>query len=528
MGKVSKEAQMAKIIIDPITRIEGHLKVEVMTDGGEIVEARSSGTLFRGFENILKGRDPRDAQRITQRVCGVCPAVHGTAAALNLDSAFGIADRVPDNGRVMRNLILGSNFLQSHILHFYHLAALDYVDVTAATDYEGQDPNLRSVSRFITRGELAPFVPRYEGDYRLSKEANRAAVAHYVEALDMRRIAHEMLATFGGKMPHNAAVMPGGCTEAPTTDKIASFLWRLNRLKDFIDNVYIPDVIAVAEAYPDYFEIGPGCGNLLSYGVFDLDGAEPDLTKRKRLHVQGTVNTDLVPGELDVSKITEHVRHAWYADASTGRHPSEGETLPESEKPDGYSWLKSPRYNDQVYEVGPLARMAVTYVKGNGTVKKLVDDCLAHFNAGPGALFSVLGRHAARALDAKLIADAMAGWLLQLKPGEPVCTDYEIPDEGSGMGITDGPRGALGHWISIKNKVTDSYQLVVPTTWNASPKDDKDRPGPIEQALIGTRLKDEANPFEVVRIVRAFDPCLACSVHLITPKGRTLGVARVS
>ena len=520
---------MAKTItIDPITRIEGHLKIEVVVDGGRVVEAHSAGTLFRGFELILQGRDPRDAPRLCQRVCGVCPAGHATAAALNLDNAFGIGGSIPDNGRVIRNLILGSNFIQSHVLHFYHLAALDFVDVTAAAGYESDDANLRSVANFISRGQLAPFVPRYEGDYRLSPEANRTAVAHYVQALEMRRTAHEMLATFGGKMPHNVSVVPGGVTEVPTADKIASFLWRLNALRDFIDNVYIPDVIMVAEAYPDYFAVGPGCGNLLSYGVFDLGGAEPDLTVRKRLHAQGTVSTDLAPGDLDADKITEHVTRSWFEDAASGKHPSEGETTPVGGKDSGYSWIKSPRYDDQVYEVGPLARMAVTYVKGNGAVRKAVDDVLAHFKAGPEALFSVLGRHAARALETKLVADAMADWVLELKPGEPVCADYEIPEESQGMGLTDAPRGALGHWISIKDHKIDRYQLVVPTTWNCSPQDDKGRPGPVEQALIGTEIKDEDNPFEVVRIVRSFDPCLACAVHLVTPKGQTLQVARVS
>lgn len=516
------------ITIDPITRIEGHLKVEAVVDNGEVKDARSSGTLFRGFELLLQGRDPRDAQRLTQRVCGVCPAVHATAAALNLDSAFGIDAEVPDNGRIIRNLILGANFIQSHVLHFYHLAALDYVDVTAAADYEGDDPHLRSVAGFISRGHLAPFVPRYEGDYRLSPEANRLAVSHYVTALEMRRTAHEMLAIFGGKMPHNMAVVPGGVTEVPTADKIASFLWKLNALRDFIDNIYVPDVLAVAEAYTDYFEIGAGCGNLLSYGVFDLDGSESDLTKRKRLLTQGTVSTDLKPGDVDASRITEHVTHSWFEDGTSGKHPAEGETLPATRKENGYSWLKSPRYGDLVYEVGPLARMAVTYVKGNGAVKQAIDGVLARFDAGPAALFSVLGRHAARALEAKMVADAMAEWVLQLKPGEPVSADYRIPEESRGMGIVGGPRGALGHWISIADHKIARYQLVVPTTWNCSPRDDRGNPGPVEQALIGTRVEDVENPFEVVRIVRAFDPCLACAVHLVTPKGRTLEVARVS
>lgn len=519
---------MGKIIIDPITRIEGHMKIEAVVDDGQVKEARSSGTLFRGFEIILRGRDPRDAQRITQRICGVCPAIHATAATLNLDSAFGIADKIPDNGRIIRNLILGSNFIQSHILHFYHLAALDYVDVTKVASYEGNDPALNAVKSFIERGALGPFVPRYDGDYRLSDEMDQLATAHYLEALNARRKAHEMLAIFGGKMPHDMGIVPGGVTQPPTVDKITAFLWRLNELRDFIDRVYIADVLAVAENYADYFAIGAGCGNLLTYGVFDLDGHEPNLLKRDRLFKSGTISTDLKPGEVDATKIVEEVKHSWYAEATTGRNPSQGMTEPRPNKEGAYSWLKSPRYDGKVYEVGPLARMAVAYAQGDPTVKEMVDSTLARFKASPAALFSVLGRHAARALECKVVADAMADWLLELELGEPVYAEYTIPQESAGMGLSDGPRGALGHWVEIKDHKIANYQCVVPTTWNASPRDDKGQPGPIEQALIGTKVKDEDNPFEIVRIVRSFDPCLACAVHLVTPKGRSLGKFRVS
>jgi hydrogenase large subunit len=520
---------VGKITIDPVTRIEGHLKIEAVVDNGEIKEARSSGTLFRGWELILRGRDPRDAQRITQRICGVCPAIHGTAAALNLDSAFGVDDKIPDNGRIIRNLILGSNYLQSHILHFYHLTALDYVDVTAVAGYEGSDPALNSVKRFIERGELAPFVPRYEGDYRLSPEVNRQAVAHYVQALDMRRKAHEMLAIWGGKMPHDVGIVAGGATEVPTVDKIAAYLWRLNEIRDFIDTVYIPDVLAVAGVYKDHFEVGRGCGNYLAYGVFDLESQQPDLIKRKRFLPSGTISAaDLKVGQVDAAKINEQVRHSWYADSSSGRHPSQGETSPQLGKTGAYSWLKSPRYDGKVYEVGPLSRMVIAYVQGDEKVKALVDGALTALGAPVTALFSALGRHAARALEAKLVADALADWVLQLKPGEPVYAEYELPDEAEGMGLADGPRGALGHWITIKDGKIANYQCVVPTTWNASPRDDRDQPGPIEQALQGVKVKDESNPFEVVRVVRSFDPCLACAVHLVTPKGRSLGEFRVS
>ena len=518
---------MSKIIVDPITRIEGHLKVEVITENGVVKEAQSSGVLFRGLEIILKGRDPRDAQRITQRICGVCPTSHSIAAALNLDSAFNIANKIPDNGRIVRNLILGAAHIADHILHFYHLAALDYVDVTKVASYEGNDSTLNSMKEFIQRGELAPFVPRYEGDYRLSDPMNIEASAHYIKALEIRRKAQEMLAIFGGKMPHNMAVVPGGITEIITVDKITSFLWRLNELRDFIDNVYVPDVLAVAEAYPDYFEIGAGCGNLLSYGSFDLMGNNSDLTKRERLLKQGTVSTDLKLGSLDINKIMEYVKHSWYADSSSGKHPNQGETRPQPGKEGAYSWIKAPRYDGKVYEVGPLARMAVTYASGEPTVRNLIDSALSRFKASPEALFSVLGRHAARALYTKYVADSMPDWLLQLKPGEPAYIDYDIPDEATGMGLVEAARGALGHWIEIKDKKIANYQCVVPSTWNLSPKDDKEQPGPVEQALIGTKIRDESNPFEIGRIVRSFDPCLACAVHIITPKGKTVGIHKI-
>lgn len=518
---------MSKIIVDPITRIEGHLKIEVVVENGVVKDAYSSGMMFRGIELILRNRDPRDAQRYTQRICGVCPTSHSIAATLNLDSAFGLADKIPDNGRIVRNLILGAAHIADHILHFYHLAALDYVDVTKVAKYNGNDPVLNSVKQFIERGELAPFVPRNEGDYRLSDKVNIEATAHYIEALEMRRKAQEMLVIFGGKMPHNMAVVPGGVTETVTADKIASFLWRLNELRDFIDNVYIPDVLAVAEAYPDYFEIGAGCGNLLSYGLWDLEGNDADYTKRNRLVKQGTVSTDLKVGTLDPNKIMEYVKYSWYTNSSTGKHPTQGVTEPQYGKKEAYSWVKAPRYDGKVYEVGPLAGIAVTYARGEPTVKKLVDSVLSKFKASPKALFSVLGRHAARALITKYVADAMPEWLLQLKPGEPAYIDYQIPDEAFGMGLTDAARGALGHWVEIKDKKIANYQCVVPSTWNLSPRDDQGQPGPVEQALIGTKIKNEKNPFEIGRIVRSFDPCLACAIHVITPKGRSIGAYRI-
>lgn len=518
---------MRKIVIDPVTRIEGHLKIEAITDNGEVREARSVGTLFRGLELILLGRDPRDAQRITQRICGVCPTSHATAAALCLDSAFGIADKIPDNGRIMRNLILGAAHIADHILYFYHLAALDYVDIALVARYEGNNSTLNSIKDFIQRGELGPFMPRYQGDYRLPDEANLEAVIHYAEAFNFRRKAQEMLSIFGGKMPHNVAIVPGGVTEVPTVDKIASFLWKLNELRDFIDNAYLPDVLAVAEAYSDCFEVGKGCGNLLSYGSYELDGKEPDLMKRRRLFRQGTVSPRLTLEELDVSKISEEVRHSWYADATTAKHPAQGETKPGHGKEGAYSWIKSPRYDGKVYEVGPLARVLTTYASGNVRMKSLVDSVLTRFRVSPSALYSVLGRHVARALETKFIADSMPGWLLELKPGEPAYIEQAVPEEAIGMGLIEAARGALGHWIEIRERKIANYQVITPTTWNASPRDDKGQPGPLEQALTGVKIRDEANPFEIVRVLRSFDPCLACAVHLITAKGKSLGEFRV-
>ncbi len=492
---------MRKIIIDPITRIEGHMAIEAIVDNGIVKEVKSAGTLFRGFEIILKGRDPRDASQFTQRICGVCPACHAQASAMNLDSAFGITDKIPDNGRIIRNLILGSNFLQSHILHFYHLAALDYVDAKESV------------------GELAPFVPRYEGDYRLPADANRGAVNHYLTALNIRRQAHEMLAIFGGKMPHNIGVIAGGVTEKPTEDKITNFLWRLNEIREFINNAYIPDVIAVAKTYQDYFGIGVGCKNLLDYGGFELaDGM---------LLESGTVSAKLEWNRFIPDNITEDVKNSWFVDSTSGRNPSEGETNPLLENKKGYSFIKSPRYKNEVYEVGPLARMLINYVKGDAKVKGLIDSILSEFDAKPDVLFSVLGRHAARAVECKVVADAMADWILELKPGEPTSVEYEIPSESEGAGLTSAPRGAVGHWIKIKDKKIERYQVITPTSWNASPKDDRDQPGPMEQTLLGTKIKDEENPFEIVRIVRSFDPCLACAVHLITAKGKKLGEFKI-
>jgi len=515
-----------KIVLDPITRIEGHMKVEAVVDAGSVKDARCCGTMFRGFERILPGRHPLDAARLTQRVCGVCPTAHAMASASCLDAALGVADKIPANGRLVRNLILGCNYLQSHILHFFALAALDYVDVTALADYDGDESELKAVRAFIDRGELGPFFPRYEGDYRCTKQQNTAGVRNYLRALHIRRVTHEMLCVFGGKMPHNIAIVPGGVTCDVTADKVATFAGKLAEVKDFIEDVYLPTILLVAGCYGDHFEIGAGCRRYLSYGVFDLDADQTNPVTRNRLIPAGLLEADGQLQPVDPARIDEHVRHSRY-DESCAAPPAQGSTYPDPQKQGAYSWIKAPRYDGAPAEVGPLARTMVAYAAGHATIKADVDAALSAVNLSADKCSSVLGRHLARALEARWVCDAMAGWLEQLKPGEPAAVELEIPDEGEGIGLTGAPRGALGHWIQIKDNKIDRYQLVVPTTWNGSPRDADGTPGPIEQALLGAPVKDAENPFEVVRIVRSFDPCLACAVHVVTARGQTLGEYRV-
>jgi hydrogenase large subunit len=455
-----------KVIIDPVTRIEGHLKIEVDIDNGEVVEARSSGTLFRGFEIILKGRDPRDAQHITQRICGVCPTSHAMASARCLDDAFGA--EVPPNGRIVRNLIHGANYIMSHVLHFYHLAALDYV----------------------IGPETAPFIPRYKGDYRLPKAVNDLAVEHYIKALAIRRRAQEMLAIFGGKMPHITVIIPGGVTEKVTQEKVDQFRSVLNELAAFVDNVYVPDVFAVAEAYKDYLDIGRGCKNMLAFGIFPLDDKK-DETGQNMFIKRGSYTAGKFK-RVDPQNITEDVKYSWFNDETSGLNPADGRTEPQPGKLGAYSWIKAPRYEGLPHEGGPLARMWVNKVPEIASLGEKA--------------FSVMGRHAARAVECKLITHAMFEWLDQLKPGEPTYKPFSIPQEGRGMALWEAPRGCLAHFIDIKDYKINNYQVTSATIWNACPRDDRQQRGPIEEALIGTPVADIDNPIEVTRVVRSFDP----------------------
>ena len=498
--------------IDPITRIEGHLAIRTEIEENRVVNAFSSGEMFRGFELILKGRDPLDAQQITQRICGVCPVSHGTASILAQDMAYGVSP--PENGRLLRNLVLGANFIQSHILHFYHLAALDFVDIAAITKYKGTDPSLQELKSWVESQlaskctfPAAPFLPRYSGKYIADTELNIMAIKHYLEGLDMRALAHKLGAVFGAKLPHAATLVPGGITEKVTAGKIAAFKSIIGKLQTFIDRSYIPDVAEVAKAFPEYFNIGRGCGNFLAYGVFS---ESPD--NSKKLLPPGVV----IGGNLlafDEARITEDVKHSHYSSAS-GLHPFQGQTKPDPEKHGSYSWLKAPRYDGNVVEVGPLARILVAYLKGdNPAVKNLVDGLLSKLGRQVKDLYSVLGRHAARAIECKVVADRCAEWVDELVPGKPTFKDFDIPRTAQGIGLTEAPRGALGHWMKLDDHKIASYQCVVPTTWNCSPRDANGNPGAVEQALEGTPIADTENPIEAPRVVRSFDPCIACAVH---------------
>jgi len=468
------------ITIDPVTRIEGHLRLDVTVDtvGGEeqVVDARSSGTMFRGFEIILAGRDPRDAAQYTQRICGVCPVSHAMASCLNLDAAFGVTP--PDNGRILRNLVLGANFIQSHVLHFYHLSALDFIDTTGLLD-------------------ASPWTPRYVTPDMATGSVASTLVNNYVAALHLRRKAHQMGAIFAGKLPCIGSFVVGGCTETVTAEKVADFRSLLAELRAFIDNVYLQDVSTVSSLFPAYFQLGGGNGNLLAFGAFDLDAGGTS-----KFFPGGRI-TDGIPGTVDPAGIIEYIKYAWYTDASGTHNPAQGVTVPDAEKPAAYSWLKAPRYADKAHELGPLARMWVNNQYTNGV--------------------SALDRIAARALETKLIADAMDGWLDQLTPGAPVYSPSTIPQQATSMGLTEAPRGALGHWMDVDNSVISRYQVITPTNWNASPRDNLEQPGPIEEALVGTPVVDLAQPVEILRVVHSFDPCLACAVHMVRPGDRTGG-----
>jgi len=563
---------MARVVVDPVTRIEGHLRIEAQVDGGKISDAWSSGTMFRGIELIVRNRDPREIWLWTQRICAVCTMVHALASVRAVENALGI--EVPNNARLVRNLIAASQYIQDHVVHFYHLHALDWVDITGALK---ADPARTSqlaqslsewpkssttyfksvqdrVKSLVESRQLSLFTSGYWGHpaYRLPPEADLMAVAHYLEALEFQRDFIRIHAVLGGKNPHLQTFLVGGMTtsldpnepQAPLNPERFDFLVEVAQTaKTFVDQVLIPDVLAVAGFYQDWFSLGAGPGNYLSYG--DLPQGSIQDTARYFLPRGIILNNDLsTVHPVDPGKVAEYVTHSWYEYTEgdqAAKPPSEGETNPQYTGPKPpyefldvdkkYSWLKAPRYEDQVMEVGPLSRMLVAYASGQPEVKAMVDGVLAKFKAPPKALFSTLGRIAARALETQLLSNHIVGWIEELRRNMDT-GDLRIhsgdkwdpstwPSSARGYGLFEAPRGSLGHWVEIENAVAKNYQVVVPTTWNAGPRDAKDRRGPYETALLNTPIADPERPLEILRTVHSFDPCLACAVHVVDARGRT-------
>lgn len=522
-----------RITIDPITRIEGHLKVEVEITGGVVTDAWSSGTLFRGVETILQGREPEDAWLFTQRLCGVCTYVHGASSVRSVEDAINLT--IPENARIVRNLLMGGQFVHDHPVHFYHLHALDWVDIVSAlqadpyateslaasissnppaVDYAATQTKLQT---FVDSGQLGPFAGGYWGHsaYTLTPEENLLYAAHYLYALKKQVKAANMHAIFGAKNPHLQSLRVGGvtCKDEITTTRIGEFKTLLAEMKDFIDNVYIPDVVYLAGKYSGWGSLGPAT-NYLAFGEFQLGNNEPN----DLFFPRGFIMNKDVTGvqNVDLSKISEHIQHSFYT--GTAKHPSVGETNPNYttyNTADRYSWLKAPRYNGEPMEVGPLARVMVAYGKGMPEVVSLVNSVLAQTGLAVSDLHSTLGRVAARAIETKVIADAMAGWVDQLSTSGETFIGPTMPASASGVGLNEAPRGALGHWINITDGKIGNYQMVVPSTWNCGPRCDSGKRGPMEEALIGTPVADPEKPIEILRTVHSFDPCIACAVHVI-------------
>lgn len=562
---------MARIVIDPVTRIEGHLRIEAELSGNKVSDAWSSGTMFRGIELILRGRDPREAWIWAQRICGVCTTVHALASVRAVEDALGI--EVPDNARLVRSIIAGIQNVQDHIIHFYHLHALDWVDVTlslkadpvktaqvaqsisdwpksSATYFRGVQDKVKTL---VSSGQLSLFSSGYWGHpaYRLPPEVNLLAVAHYIEALEVQREIIRLQAAVGGKNPHPQTFLVGGMATAVdpnepdavvNSERITFMNQMVTLAESFVRQVYIPDVLAIAGYYRDWFELGEGLGNFMAYGDYPTGRVHDSATYMfPRGILLGRDLSTVHP--LDPKNITEYVTHSWYEykeGNQVGLHPSKGETTPRYTGPkppyellntsDKYSWLKSPRYQDTPMEVGPLARTLIAYASGHQEVRQLVDGTLTKLNLPPNALFSTMGRIAARALEADIMVGRLSGWIAQLddnmSKGDLRIHNGERwdpatwPKSAQGFGFHEAPRGSLGHWIEIEDQKIANYQAVVPSTWNAGPRDAKGQVGAYEAALRGTPVADPERPLELLRTVHSFDPCLACAVHVLQANRR--------
>ncbi len=569
-----------RVVIDPITRIEGHLRIEAQMNGDSIQQAYSSGTMVRGIETILRGRDPRDAWAFAQRICGVCTLVHGIASVRSVEDALNY--EVPPNAQLIRNLMIGAQYIHDHVMHFYHLHALDWVDVVSALDadpaatstlaqslssYSRSSPGYfadtkQRLKQFVDAGQLGIFANGYWGHpaYRLPPEANLMAVAHYLDALEWQRDVARLHAIFGGKNPHPNFVVGGtpspidlNSDSAINAKRLAQVADIITRMREFVDQVYVPDTLAIASFYKDWGERGEGIGNFMTYGDFPEKGMNdpasllipPGVILGRDL---GTVH------EIDLDaddQVQEFVAHSWYdydGGKETGLHPYDGETTLNYTGPEppyrhldveqSYSWLKSPRWKGNAVEVGPLARVLMLYARGHEATRELVDGALRQLDLPVDALFSTLGRTAARTLETRIIADQMTTWYdnltANIKSGDTRTFNETLwdpstwPSEARGVGYMEAPRGGLAHWIVIKNGKIDNYQAVVPSTWNAGPRDAAGVAGPYEAALQDNhQLADAEQPIEVLRTIHSFDPCIACAVHLTDPDGKELVQVKV-
>ncbi|MEE4363283.1 MAG: nickel-dependent hydrogenase large subunit [Desulfotignum sp.] len=502
-----------KVDIGPVTRLEGHLSIHTTVENNVITKAESMGEMFRGFEVFLRGRDPLDAQQITQRICGVCPYAHAIASSYAQENAYKLA--VPPNGRILHNLIQGANHLYDYLLHFYQLSALDFVDVTAILAYKGSDADLTALRDWVKAETgakfsfpAAPFLPRLSGRYMSDTTANVNALKNYMASLEIQKKANKASAIFGGKFPHATAIFPGGCTQEPNIDHIASYRALISDVRDFIHKKYLPDILAVAGEFPEYWHIGQSRGGFLSYGLLPFGPA----LDSKRLFAPGVLMENTIT-RVNFDAIREDVKYSKYASPS-GLTVKEGELTPSPHKSGAYSWVKAPRYQGKVMEVGPAARILVDYHQNNNSeIKQMVDKFAGIAGITADNLNSVLGRHLCRAISAVAIADFLLAETERIDMQAPFMARYDLPESGEGFGATEASRGALLHYIKITDYKIEKYECVVPTTWNCSPRDDQDQPGALETALVGTRVENPEEQIEANRIVHSFDPCLACAVH---------------
>ncbi|MDZ5712745.1 nickel-dependent hydrogenase large subunit [Jeotgalibacillus haloalkalitolerans] len=455
-----------KIIINPLTRISGFMEIDVTVENNRVVDAKTKGNLFRGFEQMMVGRKPFDAVYFTQRICGICSAAHSMASSIALEDALNITPM--EQGRYLRDIIHCCEYLQNHIRHFYQYTVPDFVrmeqNTLLASDHE---------------------------DFRLPKTVNDRIAKHYFDSLPISRSAHQMLAVLGGKAPHNHGVFIGGVTTQATAEKVVTLDSLLDDIIAFIDDKMIPDVYEIAHYYPEYFQIGGGYGNLLSYGAFDHYGELGTLYVDPLVYAMNTIEA------FDESKIKEKIDYSWFQAPADTYNPDSLMPVPDQNKQKAYSWVKAPRYNGLPFEVGPLARLILS-----GNYQNRV---------------SAMDRTIARALEAKKITAIMKTLLSQIIPDVDVQKKYEVPESGEGRGLVDTTRGALGHWLKIKDKKLSFYQIITPSTWDFSTKDDEGYRGVAEEALIGTPIQNPDKPAEIGRILRSFDPCMSCATHVYRP-----------